>query len=370
MIKSLFEDNNIIKVAYESTDIAMAKWLKNNLGYKIFIYAAGNYGRIVGKYLEDVIKLDYDFYIDKEPKTKRMNDKPVYGRDYFDYNNGKYIAFVSTKAVNNYRDSIEIYNFFDEINVELVINIMPLIDNLIKEPFYTYIVQNKNEFINSYNIFKDDVSKETFYYYIKGILTGEGYKGPVFEEEDKYFKAGNINFINIDDDFVWINCGSAAGDTIFNFLNNYSNFKKIYAVEGDRNNCIKLEKYISFLPNDIGKKISIVKKFVGIENHDIKIDDIVESEKVSLINMDIEGAEIDAINSAKEIIKRDRPVLSICVYHKQDDLIKIPKLIGDIVDGYVFFLRKYPSDPGWFYNGIYKLNELVLYAIPEEIKII
>jgi hypothetical protein len=70
--------------------------------------------------------------------------------------------------------------------------------------------------------------------------------------------------------------------------------------------------------------------------------------------MDIEGAEIDALAGARRIIEKDRPVLGICVYHRQDHLWRIPLLISSLSNDYKIFLRPY-SDEGW---------ELVCYAVP------
>lgn len=53
------------------------------------------------------------------------------------------------------------------------------------------------------------------------------------------------------------------------------------------------------------------------------IDLLYKSEIISLITMDIEGYELPALKSAEDVICTNRPVLSICVYHKKDDLIII-----------------------------------------------
>jgi hypothetical protein len=54
--------------------------------------------------------------------------------------------------------------------------------------------------------------------------------------------------------------------------------------------------------------------------------------------MDIEGAEIPALNGARNTIKKFKPKLAISVYHQWDDLREIPKLIHDIRDDYEFYL--------------------------------
>ena len=70
--------------------------------------------------------------------------------------------------------------------------------------------------------------------------------------------------------------------------------------------------------------------------------------------MDIEGFEERALNGAVNTISRDAPVLAISIYHKRDDIIKIPRAILKCNVGYKFFLRHY------FLGS----NETVFYAIP------
>ncbi len=80
--------------------------------------------------------------------------------------------------------------------------------------------------------------------------------------------------------------------------------------------------------------------------------DAYNTEKVSMIKMDIEGMEYKALNGAKETILRDKPVLAICVYHKPEDIWEIPELIASYGVGYSFYLRHYSLFD----------NETVLYA--------
>jgi FkbM family methyltransferase len=62
----------------------------------------------------------------------------------------------------------------------------------------------------------------------------------------------------------------------------------------------------------------------------LKIDTIVKElnlEKVGFIKMDIEGAEIDALLGAEQTIKRFKPKLAICTYHRPTDSEEIRKII-------------------------------------------
>jgi hypothetical protein len=62
------------------------------------------------------------------------------------------------------------------------------------------------------------------------------------------------------------------------------------------------------------------------------------------------------LRGARDVIKRHRPVLAVCLYHKQEHLWQIPLLLQSLTTDYRLFLRRY-SDDCW---------ELVGYAVPEE----
>jgi FkbM family methyltransferase len=70
------------------------------------------------------------------------------------------------------------------------------------------------------------------------------------------------------------------------------------------------------------------------------------------LKMDIEGAELNALKGAKNLIEKCDIDLAICVYHKPHDIIKIPQWVNTF-GKYDFYLRLY---------GYYGM-ELVLYAV-------
>jgi hypothetical protein len=84
------------------------------------------------------------------------------------------------------------------------------------------------------------------------------------------------------------------------------------------------------------------------------LDDVLRGRSPSYIKMDIEGSEPEALAGARRILEEDEPVLAICLYHRQEDLWRIPLQIRAINPRYHLFLRRY-SDDCW---------EQVCYAIP------
>jgi hypothetical protein len=71
--------------------------------------------------------------------------------------------------------------------------------------------------------------------------------------------------------------------------------------------------------------------------------------------MDIEGAELNALKGAERIIREQKPKLAICIYHKPEDVWKIPSLLLDFVPDYKFYIRHY------FYSSFWNT---VLFALP------
>jgi hypothetical protein len=83
------------------------------------------------------------------------------------------------------------------------------------------------------------------------------------------------------------------------------------------------------------------------------IDKSVDTDRVTFIKLDIEGAELEALKGAKETILRNKPRLAICVYHKPEDILEIPLYLQEIMPEYKFYLR----------HDTIGINGTVLYAV-------
>ena len=81
------------------------------------------------------------------------------------------------------------------------------------------------------------------------------------------------------------------------------------------------------------------------------LDEVVDG-KVTFIKMDIEGAELQALFGAEKTIKKYKPKLAICIYHRLEDILEIPAYIHSIVPEYKFYIRHYS----------FSTSETVLYA--------
>jgi FkbM family methyltransferase len=58
----------------------------------------------------------------------------------------------------------------------------------------------------------------------------------------------------------------------------------------------------------------------------VRLDDVLRRAGSLYVKMDIEGSETDALRGMPQTL-RQRPVLAISIYHRPDDLWKIPELV-------------------------------------------
>ncbi len=250
-----------------------------------------------------------------------------------------------------------------------------------------------HEFINSYELncqkIYHDLSK-TF----PNMLTSKVYKVyleeygiTVFSTPETYnviktsrlyqYNQGDVS-INLEPGDVVLDAGAGVGDTVVYFASIVSQKSggKIYTFDIHKDNfeCLEnqlqqnlhLQDFITpvlravwdkdgvkLLASEPGVGSGIVRKNPrndhNIEVTTIKIDSFVKENnltKVDMIKMDIEGAEVPALEGARETIKKYKPKLAICVYHKDSDLWLIPNLINEIRDDYEFYLDSYTGFGG------------------------
>lgn len=87
---------------------------------------------------------------------------------------------------------------------------------------------------------------------------------------------------------------------------------------------------------------------VGCGEHTVEvdarsIDSVLQGNPVTFIKLDIEGSELSALKGAETSIKKYKPRLAICVYHKPEDIIEIPLYIHSLVPEYKMYLRHYST---------------------------
>lgn len=181
------------------------------------------------------------------------------------------------------------------------------------------------------------------------------------------------------EDEVFVDCGSFDGDSFRSFVAHWNGkFKHAFLFEPDPGNrvalgtaidAMRLESHAMIMPYAVGNvngPVSfscsssagshITTEANGSKLECRKLDDIEWPIRPTYIKMDIEGAEPEALRGAAGILRRDRPVLAVCTYHRSEHLWQIPNLIHSILPEYRVFLRRY-AEECW---------EGVCYAVPPE----
>lgn len=97
----------------------------------------------------------------------------------------------------------------------------------------------------------------------------------------------------------------------------------------------------------------------GISANTRTIDDLVDEYEIvpTLIKIDIEGMELEAIQGAVNTIRKHRPVLLVSIYHTPKDFFGIKPFLDDLDLGYSFSIdNQNPFDP---------VYEKILICIPQ-----
>lgn len=173
-------------------------------------------------------------------------------------------------------------------------------------------------------------------------------------------------------DEIMVDCGAYDGDTALEFARICPNYRKIYALEPNLEILPRLKKRVADLKIEVCEVGAYSRKDIlsfqcqesGCSsvskegNFNIAVDCIdhlvaKEQDPITFIKMDIEGSELEALKGASQTIRKYKPKLAICVYHRKDDLIEIPKLIKELCPTYRFYLRNHQCIP----------EDTVLYAL-------
>jgi FkbM family methyltransferase len=170
--------------------------------------------------------------------------------------------------------------------------------------------------------------------------------------------------------------GAYTGDTLQSLLHHGYHFTAVHAFEPDAKNFQRLcatasvfapETQISLWPCGVWSSTCRMNFTEGREMGSklsdagptsvpvVALDEVLYGQPVSLIKLDIEGAEADALRGARRLIEKYRPGLAICIYHNPDHLWSIPLWIEDLKLNYRFYCRAHAHNT----------FDTVLYAVPQ-----
>ncbi|MDR0903231.1 MAG: FkbM family methyltransferase [Ruminococcus sp.] len=273
-------------------------------------------------------------------------------------------------VLHNYRDTVIIAAVWDKEDREDLIRQIrghgfPLVTDIYEYIFSKAchgVISKKKELHyleKAWDFFEDENSREII------LNKALHYLGAIREtpfELPQYF----IPFMDIAEDEIFADCGFFNGDTAEIFLDvTGGKFKKYYGFEPNTKNITEVKPEIK--DDSCFERFEIVQAgvhsycttlmfsddFDDASSFELKGDGNIEvpvvsldaffadKEKPTFIKMDIEGSEINAILGAKTLLGTYKPKLAICVYHKPEDIIEIPRLLREIVPEYKFLLKQH-----------------------------
>ena len=248
---------------------------------------------------------------------------------------------------------------------ELYVPDVPVYGNILfTREFYE---SNKDSIEDVYTRLADDTSRSCFENYIDYKLTGDisylerAESGP----DDEFDLLKDIS------EGCFVDLGAYYGDTLVRYLSRFPCLNRAVAVEPERHSFKKLSECAKTLGSDITCINALVGSSTGTEkvsasrgrgtralaasnvelkktiDIDVVTVDSLSLDNVSFIKFDVEGSEADAIEGAKETIRRDRPAMKIACYHRSEDVFAIVKKVLEIRDDYKIYIRHTRCIPGW-----------------------
>jgi FkbM family methyltransferase len=182
-----------------------------------------------------------------------------------------------------------------------------------------------------------------------------------------YFRSG---LFSLGENESMVDCGASIGESTTALIDaTKGRFGHSWMIEPDKyniktlNNFLRKYKYgplagkLSLHPFALGSEEKTVDfNHVGWHGGSIaignqgngevqvkRIESIIDSPP-SIIKMDIEGAELDALRGANHFIQDYRPKLFVSAYHRSSDLLEIPCFINELRDDYRIGLRHHTED--------------------------
>jgi FkbM family methyltransferase len=205
------------------------------------------------------------------------------------------------------------------------------------------------------DLLEDDFSREVYAQIIQSRINIEP-PPESFISNDQYFLLSH--FLRRSEKEVFVDLGAYVGDTVEQYINKKSGvFKKIYTFEPDALNFSALKHRTARLKKEWAfsdDKLTLVHGGVGAKTESkyfnssstdsarlgtnfitdktenteevmiYNLDDYFKEQRISFIKADIESYELNMLHGAKSIIKRDKPLLAICIYHNASNMFTIP----------------------------------------------
>lgn len=321
---------------------------------KIVIWGAGDCGHHVYDVLIEQ-NIEINFFADNyhAGKTDYKTGVEIIGIDTICQEKENYYILISVVNDNAY---YAIYEQLKEAGVHSS-QIWDMSRYIERLPI-SFFVRNCDKYKAVYNMLADDISKKVYLERMKRVYLLNDISEIVSPAQEEYFDKINV----IKESEVFIDCGGFDGRTSLRFIERCNGkYKKIivFEPEGCKKELIEQnlagENYLLYqygvwsedatlyfeARGDVASHVSERVSEDTIEV--VALDQYVYHEAPTLIKMDIEGSELNALVGGKRTIQTYKPKLVICLYHKPEDLFEIPLYIKSLNNDYNLYIRQYSN---------------------------
>jgi FkbM family methyltransferase len=222
-------------------------------------------------------------------------------------------------------------------------------------------------------LWADEQSRDLYRQVVQFRVTGDYALLPLVEG-GQYFPATIPAW---EDPVRLVDAGAYDGDTLRAFLAAGHQVSALAAFEPDKANFSILSDCVREHRGRLGKEVSLFPCALWSETaqlrftagqgeasriaaeanavvQGVRLDDAVPGFAPTLIKLDVEGAEELALEGAADTIRRYRPGLAVCVYHRPADLWRLPLQVRALSERYRLYLRCHGCST----------FDLVLYGVP------
>lgn len=239
-----------------------------------------------------------------------------------------------------------------------------------------YALENIDKLQAVYDALADEKSRAVYLNWIEYRISGD--LTPLLKEQTDKCEAYSL--LQLTDSEIYADLGAYNGDTIAEFLEATDRqFCHIYALEPDIKNYTKLcKRHDGIIPNLLtavnagawcedtvmtfavraGRNSSLTPYQKGLplsagKLRDIEmrsLDSVVAGNRVSLIKIDVEGSDKNALIGCRETIAKYKPKMIVSLYHRTEDIFDLPLYIKSVNPDYSLYLRQQRCIPAWDMN--------------------
>lgn len=231
---------------------------------------------------------------------------------------------------------------------------------------YEYCLKNAAKLRRVYDSLEDDYSRKVYANIINFKISGNiDYLSSVTTPKADIYR----NIIKPNMNETYVDLGAYNGDTIRELMEfTHGKYSGIYALEPDRKNFKKLSKFVDGMSHvfaynaaawcvdtelpfsaKAGRQSSIsASSDTMIQAR--SVDNILSRRSATIIKMDVEGFEREAIWGAANTIARYSPKLMVSLYHRNEDIFELPLLVKMINPDYKLYIRHQLYIPAWETN--------------------